>query len=55
MEEANKAYMNDLNAGDLFLAYEQWRGRQQPKLARLRELLTSASTVADDALKEENS
>jgi 3',5'-cyclic AMP phosphodiesterase CpdA len=44
IEQANKAYMNDLNTGDPFEAYRQWRGRQQPKLARLRELLTSAAT-----------
>lgn len=45
MEEANKAYMNDLNTGDPLTAYRQCRGRQQPKLARLRELLAPAATA----------
>jgi 3',5'-cyclic AMP phosphodiesterase CpdA/thymidylate synthase len=39
MDEANKAYLTDLNAGDPFPTYTRWRSRQQPKLARLRELL----------------
>ena len=55
MEEANKAYLNDLNTGDPFTAYRQWLSRQQPKLARLRELLTPAATVASETPEEKNS
>jgi len=55
MEEANKAYLNGLNTGDPFTAYRQWLSRQQPKLARLRELLISAATVAGDSPEEEDS
>ncbi len=44
MEETNKTYVNDLNTGDPLTAYRQWFSRQQPKLARLRELLTPAAT-----------
>jgi 3',5'-cyclic AMP phosphodiesterase CpdA len=55
MEEANKAYVNDLNTGDPLTAYRRWRRRQQPKLARLRELLNPAATVAGDAPEEKNS
>jgi 3',5'-cyclic AMP phosphodiesterase CpdA len=55
MEEANKAYVKDLNTGDPFAAYRQWLSRQQPKLARLRELLIPAATVASQPLKEKSS
>ena len=55
MEEANKAYVNDLNTGDPLTAYRQWRGRQQPKLARLRELRIPAATVTSDTAEEKNS
>lgn len=46
MEEANKAYANDLNTADPLHSYKQWRRRQQPKLLRLRELLMPSSTAA---------
>jgi 3',5'-cyclic AMP phosphodiesterase CpdA len=51
IEEANKAYLNDLNDGDPVPAYEQWRSRQQPKLLRLRELLAPSpiATPTDTA------
>ena len=55
MEEANKTYVNDLNTGDPLTAYRQWRGRQQPKLARLRELLAPAVTVLSDTTEGKNS
>jgi hypothetical protein len=55
MEEANEAYVSGSNTGDPFAAYRRWRGRQQPKLARLRELLIPAATVASEASEEENS
>jgi hypothetical protein len=41
IDEANKAYLNDLNSRDPFPTYTQWRTRQEPKFARLRELLAS--------------
>lgn len=46
IEEANKAYANDLNTADPFPAYRQWRRRQRPKLRRLRELLMPPSAAA---------
>jgi hypothetical protein len=55
MEETNKAYVNDLNTGDPLTAYRRWRRRQQPKLARLRELLIPAATVAGDTPEEKKS
>jgi 3',5'-cyclic AMP phosphodiesterase CpdA len=44
MEEANKTYLNDLNARDPVPAYRRWRSRQKPKLLRLRELLAPSPT-----------
>jgi len=55
MEEANKTYVNDLNTGDPFTAYRQWLSRQQPKLARLRELLIPAATVPNETAEGKNS
>ena len=52
---ANKTYMNDLNTGDPLTAYRQWLSRQQPKLARLRELLTPAAPVPSETPEGKNS
>ena len=54
-EEANKTYLNGLNTGDPFTAYRRWRGRQQPKLAPLRDLLMPAATLAGDTPEEKTS
>ena len=48
MDEANKAYLNDLSSGDPLRTYTRWRSRQQPRLIRLRELLASPSAVPPD-------
>jgi 3',5'-cyclic AMP phosphodiesterase CpdA/thymidylate synthase len=48
MDEANKAYLNDLSSGDPLRTYSWWRSRQQPKLIRLRELLASSSAIPSD-------
>jgi hypothetical protein len=55
MEDANKAYMNDLNTGDPFTSYRQWLDRQQPKLARLRELLIQAVTIPNETTEGKKS
>jgi hypothetical protein len=44
IDEANKAYLNEVNTGDPFTAYTRWRNRQQPKLIRLHEILEPLST-----------
>ena len=48
MDEANKAYLNDLNSGDPFRTYAEWRRRQQAKLKRFHELLAAPSAVTPD-------
>jgi 3',5'-cyclic AMP phosphodiesterase CpdA len=49
IEEANKAYANDLNTADPLRSYREWRRRQRPKLLRLRELLMPSPTAASTA------